>query len=117
MKLSRYCYEHCMNELSPLYPRWKYDESSVQLTELHSVDTPQDQPNPRPHVIKWTLNHHCEKYGIALATVIHCKNALDIDPGQCWALNSAMWPQEVFKSCVIRPLSGSESENVQCILL
>jgi len=76
-------------------PRRKYEESSEQFAKLHSADTHQDQP--RPHIIKRTLNHRREKYEIALATVIHCENVLDIDPSQRWALDSPMC-HEAFKA-------------------
>ena len=80
-----------------LYPRQKYDESSAQFNQLCSVHTPQDQPNPGLHVVKWTLGHHHEKYEIALAKVICCENGLDIHPGQCWALDSPIC-LEAFKA-------------------
>ena len=67
-----------------------YEESSALLAQLYSVATPQDQLNPKPHVVKRTLGHCCEKYKIALAVVIRCENELNIDPGQRWELDSPM---------------------------
>ena len=61
---------------------------SAQLAELQAVDTPQDQLNPKPHIVRRTLHHHREKYEIALASVIHCEKELDIDPAQRWTLDS-----------------------------
>jgi hypothetical protein len=70
-----------MNALSPLVTLGRsmmnHQHSSPNCI---SVDTPQDQPNPKLHIVKRTLNHRREKYQIALAMVIHCENELDIDP-------------------------------------
>ncbi len=71
------------------YPRQKYDELSAQLTQLHSVDTPQDQLDPNLHAVKCSIIHCREKYDIALARVIWCENELSIDPEQVWPLDSS----------------------------
>jgi len=87
----------CLNELSLLYPRRKYQELVAQSARLHLADTPRDPQNPKPHVVKRTLHHRREKYEIALTTVIHCENVLNIDPLQRWALDSPMC-HEAFKA-------------------
>ena len=107
-----------MNELNSL-PRLKYDESSSQLARMCSVDTPRDMLDPKLHIVRRTFGHRREKYQIALASVIHCENALDIDPTQRWTLDNPMC-LDAFKasaeSAYRRALDSLSSAVIQRIL-
>src|SRR5258706_16184588 len=84
-----------------------------------SVDTPRDTLDPTLHVVRRTYSHHREKYQIALASVIHCENALDINPTQRWTLDSPMC-LEAFKasaeSAYRRALDSISSTVIQRII-
>src|SRR5258706_14603140 len=84
-----------------------------------SVDTPRNMLDPTLNVFRRPYSHRREKYQIALASVIHCENVLDINPTQHWTLDSPMC-LEAFKasaeSVYRRALDSLSSAVIQHIL-